>query len=338
MSRAPHNTSPSPTSGAAAKATSDRTEALQGSLRQLLEMYQRSGLRWYLMPDGTKVNVRDLLQRFEHGAAHSPSHPNIATSQNVAATAATTATTPADNDSTAKPDRTSPESPPVAPAISSPATSKEKKPPAVPPAPQFANWQLPVLTLDQREQNFADLKKRVAACTKCRELVTYRTQTVFGDGTLQPKVCFFGEAPGADEDKQGLPFVGKAGQLLDKIIEATSLKRPDDVYILNSLRCRPPSNRTPTPEEVENCRPFFELQLEVLQPKYIVCLGAVAVRAILQRTESVGMLRGKFHSYRGAKVLVTYHPAYLLRNPDAKKLVWEDMQILMADMGLKRKN
>jgi DNA polymerase len=152
---------------------------------------------------------------------------------------------------------------------------------------------------------------------------------------LNPKVCFFGEAPGADEDKQGIPFVGRAGQLLDKIIEASQLRRPEDVYILNSLRCRPPNNRTPAPEEVENCRPFFEMQLEVLQPKYIVCLGAVAVRAILQTNVSIGSLRGKFHNYRGAKVLVTYHPAYLLRNPDAKKLVWEDMQILMKDMGVK---
>lgn len=325
MSHSPqHNPQIQATTSHAA-ALSDAAEVAMGSLRQVLEMYQRSGLRWYLMPDGTKVNVRDLLQRLDQGSAFAPAQPTVKVEPALAPKVAEPTPVVAETATEARP-------------AFQPPGSKDKQPVKLAPAPQFANWQLPVLTLDQREQNFADLKKRVAACTKCRELVTYRTQTVFGDGTLQPKVCFFGEAPGADEDKQGLPFVGKAGQLLDKIIEATTLKRPDDVYILNSLRCRPPSNRTPTPEEVENCRPFFELQLEVLQPQYIVCLGAVAVRAILQRTESVGMLRGKFHAFRGAKVLVTYHPAYLLRNLDAKKLVWEDMQILMADMGLKRKS
>lgn len=143
----------------------------------------------------------------------------------------------------------------------------------------------------------------------------------------------FGEAPGADEDRIGEPFVGAAGQLLDKILVASGLKRPE-VYILNSLKCRPPNNRTPAEAEIENCRPFFEAQLETIQPEYIVCWGAVAVRAVLGSTDSVGRLRGKFHSYRGAKVLVTYHPSYLLRTPDAKKLTWEDMKMLMKDMGI----
>ncbi len=140
-------------------------------------------------------------------------------------------------------------------------------------------------------------------------------------------------SPGAEEDKTGEPFVGPAGQLLTKIIEATTMRR-ENVYILNSLRCRPPMNRTPTDIEVENCRPFFEAQLEVLQPEYIVCLGAVAVRAVLRRTEPIGRLRGKFYTYGGAKVLVTYHPSYLLRNPDVKKLVWQDMQLLMRELGI----
>lgn len=346
MSRSPHSQSKNPAAPTQAKAFSNSAESASGSLRQLLEIYLRSGLRWYWMPDGTKVSVRDLLQRFDQSLTIAPTHSDTsevtthpAIVSNIAQTNAVVAGATPQQEATSEgtPQVSSKPAVEGRPTFQPPAT-KDKKPAAPTPAPQFATWQLPVLTLDQREQNFTDLRKRVAACTKCRELVTHRSQTVFGDGTLQPKVCFFGEAPGADEDKQGIPFVGKAGQLLDKIIEATTLKRPDDVYILNALRCRPPSNRTPTPEEVENCRPFFELQLDVLQPRYIVCLGAVAVRAILQRTESIGMLRGKFHAYRGAKVLVTYHPAYLLRNPDAKKLVWEDMQILMADMGLKRKN
>jgi len=142
----------------------------------------------------------------------------------------------------------------------------------------------------------------------------------------------FGEAPGAEEDRVGEPFVGPAGQLLDKILSSSGLKKPE-VYIVNALKCRPPNNRTPTDSEIENCRPFFEAQLETIQPEFIVCWGAVAVRAVLGSTESIGRLRGKFHNYRGAKVLVTYHPAYLLRTPDAKKLTWEDMKMLMREMG-----
>jgi uracil-DNA glycosylase len=317
-----------------------------GSIKQLLDMYQRSGLRWYLLPDGVHVQVKDLLQRYSGAGMLSSSSPLEASSKSqptassIGPHAVQSSKDVAVTSTNVEPNKTiaATKTPPNKPASSTPEITRPaaaQSPATRAPIPQPSSWQLPVLTLPQREQNFTDLRKKVAACQKCPELVNHRSQTVFGDGTLQPKVCFFGEAPGADEDKQGIPFVGRAGQLLDKIIEATKLKRPDDVYILNSLRCRPPGNRTPTPDEVENCRPFFELQLEVLQPKYIVCLGAVAVRAILQSTESVGVLRGRFHAYRGAKVLVTYHPAYLLRNPDAKKLVWQDMQLLMADMGTK---
>lgn len=142
----------------------------------------------------------------------------------------------------------------------------------------------------------------------------------------------FGEAPGAEEDRTGEPFVGPAGQLLDKILVATGLKR-DEVYIMNTLKCRPPNNRTPTEIEVENCRPFFESQIEILQPEYIICWGSVASRALLKTTESIGRLRGRFYRYKQAKVLVTYHPSYLLRNPDAKRQTWEDMKFLMRDMG-----
>ena len=194
-------------------------------------------------------------------------------------------------------------------------------------------WRYQSFSLNEREEQFSRMKLDVAACTKCSELACSRKQTVFGVGNLKPRVAFFGEAPGAEEDKSGVPFVGPAGQLLNKIIEATTMKR-EDVYILNSLRCRPPMNRTPTETEIENCRPFFEAQLEVLQPEYIVCLGAVAVRAVLRRTETIGRLRGKFYAYGGAKVLVTYHPSYLLRNADVKKLAWQDMQFLMRDMGI----
>lgn len=177
------------------------------------------------------------------------------------------------------------------------------------------------------------LRKEVAGCTLCKELATCRTQTVFGVGNLQPRLCFFGEAPGADEDKQGEPFVGRAGQLLDKIIEAMTLKR-EDVYILNTLKCRPPSNRTPLPEEVENCRTYFTRQLETLRPEFVVCLGACAAQALLRSKEAIGKLRGRAHDYLGIKVYATYHPAYLLRNPAAKRDVWDDMKIVMKEMGL----
>lgn len=190
-------------------------------------------------------------------------------------------------------------------------------------------------TLDQvgRENRFKILSQDVAACRKCTEIACSRKQTVFGVGPLNARLVMFGEAPGADEDRVGQPFVGAAGQLMDKILVASGLRR-EEVYIMNSLKCRPPNNRTPTDIEIENCRPFFEAQLETIQPEYIICWGAVAVRAVLKTTESVGRLRGRFHHYKGAKVLVTYHPAYLLRNPDAKRLTWEDMKFLMKELGI----
>jgi uracil-DNA glycosylase family 4 len=192
-------------------------------------------------------------------------------------------------------------------------------------------WSLPVLGDSQRQERFEQLASEVRECRKCANIVSFRQQTVFGDGLIRPRVCFMGEAPGADEDRLGKPFVGKAGQLLTKIIQAMKLSR-DEVYILNALKCRPPQNRTPMQDEIENCRHFVENQLEVLQPEYIVCLGAVAVRSILESSLSIGRLRGKFHRYRGAQVVVTYHPSYLLRNESAKKLVWDDMKMLMRHL------
>ena len=185
----------------------------------------------------------------------------------------------------------------------------------------------------ERQQALDELALRVRGCTLCKELACTRKQTVFGVGHPRPRVVFFGEAPGADEDRQGEPFVGRAGQLLTKIIAACSWER-SDVYILNVLKCRPPDNRNPLPPEVDNCRQYFERQLEILRPEYIVCVGTVPAQALLETTESVGKLRGRFHRYRGSTVLVTYHPSYLLRNPSAKRFVWDDMQMLLKEMGL----
>ena len=192
-------------------------------------------------------------------------------------------------------------------------------------------WSLPVLSLEQRQVQLDVLSGQVRDCRQCSAIVSYRQQTVFGAGPLNPRVCFMGEAPGADEDRTGQPFVGKAGQLLTKIIEAMQLNR-DEVYILNALKCRPPQNRTPMNEEIEHCRHFVETQLDTLRPDFIVCLGAVAVRSILRSELPIGRLRGRFHQYRGARVVVTYHPSYLLRNESAKKHVWEDMKMLMAEL------
>ena len=182
----------------------------------------------------------------------------------------------------------------------------------------------------------AVLQQEVAGCTLCGELATTRTQTVFGVGNPKARLCFLGEAPGADEDKQGQPFVGRAGQLLNKILEACHLQR-ENVYILNILKCRPPGNRNPAPDEARNCRRFLDRQLELIAPEFICCLGAVAAQNLLATETPIGKLRGQVIDFKipggSTKVVCTYHPAYLLRNPSAKKHTWDDMKLLMREMG-----
>ncbi|GBD35829.1 hypothetical protein HRbin36_00944 [bacterium HR36] len=175
-------------------------------------------------------------------------------------------------------------------------------------------------------------RSQVIGCTKCPQLVRNRTQTVFGVGNPDAALVLVGEAPGQEEDAQGEPFVGPAGQLLNRILVACGLRR-EEVYICNVLKCRPPNNRTPLPEEIANCRGYLEQQLAIIAPKYICCLGAVAAQTLLQTNQSIGKLRGKVHRYGGAALICTYHPAYLLRNPNAKREVWEDMQLLLRTMG-----
>jgi DNA polymerase len=177
------------------------------------------------------------------------------------------------------------------------------------------------------------IRQEVVVCRRCEHLACARQNTVFGSGSATARICFLGEAPGADEDASGQPFVGRAGQLLTKIIEACTLTR-DEVYILNVLKCRPPDNRQPSPEEITNCREYFERQLEVIAPEYIVCLGTTAAQALLQTAEPIGKLRGRWFTHGSAQVLCTYHPSYLLRNPGAKRHVWDDMKLLMARMGV----
>ncbi len=189
------------------------------------------------------------------------------------------------------------------------------------------------LTRPERVERLAALKQCVAGCTRCPELAQTRTQTVFGVGNPQAKLLFIGEAPGADEDAQGEPFVGRAGQLLNDIIKACRLTR-EEIYICNVLRCRPPGNRLPAPEEAANCREYLDGQIAIVNPEYIVCWGSCAEQNLLGSDSPIGKLRGRFFEYGRAKVLCTYHPSYLLRNPPAKKEVWNDMIFLFADMGV----
>ncbi|MFO0949375.1 MAG: uracil-DNA glycosylase [Planctomycetota bacterium] len=191
------------------------------------------------------------------------------------------------------------------------------------------------LSTGDKEAALKVLSGEVSACTLCSTLARSRTQTVFSDGSSTAELCFVGEAPGADEDREGVPFVGRAGQLLTKIIEACKLRR-DEVYICNVLKCRPPENRNPTPDEISNCRPFLERQLAIVQPKMLVALGKFAAAHLLQKAPEqvpIMKMRGEIHEYCGIPFMITLHPAYLLRNPNAKKDVWEDMKTVMRAIG-----
>jgi uracil-DNA glycosylase len=167
----------------------------------------------------------------------------------------------------------------------------------------------------------------IGDCTRCKLHAQGRRQIVFGVGNPAADLMFVGEAPGADEDIQGIPFVGRAGQLLTKIIEAIGLER-GDVYIANVIKCRPPGNRNPEQDEVETCEPFLFQQIDIIKPKVIVALGTFAARALLRTLDPISRLRGRVYDYRGAKLIPTFHPAYLLRNPASKRDVWEDMKIV----------
>ncbi len=181
----------------------------------------------------------------------------------------------------------------------------------------FAEPELPRESLEQ-------IRADLGECSRCK-LAGGRTHIVFGTGDPGAELMFVGEAPGADEDEQGLPFVGRAGQLLTRIIEAIELKR-QDVYICNILKCRPPNNRNPESDEIAACEPFLFRQIAAVKPKVICALGTFGAQTLLRTKEPISRLRGYFVEYRGAKLMATFHPAYLLRNPNEKRKVWEDMQ------------
>lgn len=177
-----------------------------------------------------------------------------------------------------------------------------------------------------------ELRLELGACSRCK-LGETRTNLVFGVGNPHTRLVFVGEAPGRDEDLQGEPFVGEAGQLLTKIIEAMQFKR-NDVYICNVLKCRPPNNRNPQPEEIEQCQPFLLRQMKAIGPEVIVCLGTFAAQTLLETTEPISKMRGRFHDYHGIPLMPTFHPAYLLRNAGMKREVWSDMQQVMKLLGV----
>lgn len=183
-----------------------------------------------------------------------------------------------------------------------------------------------------QKEDLVALRETVIQCIKCSELAGSRKNVVFGSGNARAQLVFVGEAPGHDEDLQGLPFVGKAGQLLTKIIESIGLTR-QNVFICNVLKCRPPGNRNPLPNEIENCEPYLFKQLEIIQPKIICALGTFAAQTLLKTDASISSLRGRFHEFRGTKLICTFHPAYLLRNPEEKRKVWEDMKMIRTELN-----
>jgi DNA polymerase len=232
---------------------------------------------------------------------------------------------------------------PVVKAVAAPPTARASVESNMPPKTVSPAGILPIVNAaslfeaSERVENdtLDKIREDLGDCTRCR-LHKQRNKIVFGDGNPRAELVFVGEGPGHDEDIQGLPFVGRAGKLLTQMIEAMGLTR-DQVYICNVVKCRPPENRKPEDDEVATCSPYLFRQLDTIAPKAIVCLGATAAQALLKTKDSISRYRGTWFDYRNTKLMATYHPAYLLRNPAAKSEVWKDLQKVMAHLGLKAK-
>jgi uracil-DNA glycosylase len=238
---------------------------------------------------------------------------------------------------------------PVATPLNAPSSSTAARPSPVmsrPAPPAIAPPKAPIIPLVAAPSLFEvaervegdtleKIREDLGECTRCR-LHKARTHIVFGVGNTKAQLVFVGEGPGHDEDVQGEPFVGRAGKLLTQMIEAMGLRR-EDVYICNVVKCRPPENRLPEKDEIATCSPFLIRQLSAIQPKVICCLGACAAQTLLVTNQGISRFRGEWFEYRGAKLIATYHPAYLLRNPNAKGEVWKDLQKVMAVLGLQPK-
>jgi len=203
------------------------------------------------------------------------------------------------------------------------------------PIPAATAFTTPVLPTEEKRRQLKEMDgNEVSRCTKCR-LCEHRTHTVFGEGDVDAKVFFIGEGPGETEDQTGRPFVGRAGELLNKMIGAMGLKR-EQVYIANIVKCRPPGNRVPAPDEVATCTPYLQRQLEIVRPQAIVTLGLPATQYMLETKLSMGRLRGQWHAWRGIKLMPTYHPAYVLRNPsyETRAAVWSDLKKVLTELGM----
>jgi DNA polymerase len=286
-------------------------ETLQKKIADRLGFYEDIGIRLFYRDRGTELGA---------GVAQPLEAPAVA----------------------ATPNRISEEEP----TLPKPAHKPELRKTAAmiaPAVPKISPLPLPVVagpSLFEAVEKIADdtllkIRDNLGECTRCK-LHGTRNKIVFGDGNPKAELVFVGEGPGADEDAQGLPFVGRAGKLLTQMIEAMGLQRKD-VYICNVVKCRPPENRQPEEEEVSTCSPFLLRQIDTIAPKVIVCLGAVAAKTLLQTNRGISQFRGQWLEFRGRKLLATYHPAYLLRNPPAKSEVWKDLQKVMAVLGLEVK-
>lgn len=216
--------------------------------------------------------------------------------------------------------------------IAEPSADADAAIPEDPPAIHGHAEAIPVTLARSGAEALAAIREDLGECTRCKLHTLGRKQIVFGVGSLTADLMFVGEAPGADEDAQGVPFVGRAGQLLTKMIEAMGLTR-DDVYIANVLKCRPPGNRNPEPDEIETCEPFLFRQLASIDPKVVIALGAFAARTLLKTQDPISRLRGRVYEYRGAKLIPTFHPSFLLRSPGYKREAWEDLKKALALLG-----
>lgn len=284
--------------------------------------------------------IRDLEDQKAHGIRHVAVSSETLTALGRAPAAVVPPGSGARPVSAAVPTSTAgPAKPSAAPAIRKPVFTRPS--PAAPQPAMLVPPVLPPLDPAAKAAGFAELREKVLACVKCPNLVAARKTVVFGVGNPDAQLMFVGEAPGADEDEQGEPFVGKAGQLLTKIIQAMGLQR-SDVYIANILKCRPDTpgqsagNRKPTPEEMQTCIPWLHQQIDLIRPRVLVALGATAVEGLLGKTIGITRLRGNWQTYRGIPLMPTYHPAYLLRNQamSEKRKVWEDMLAVMEKLKM----
>jgi uracil-DNA glycosylase len=296
-------------------------ETLHKKLSERLHFYEDLGVRLFYKDRGAPHALSiatPAAESFEAPISQQISYEELALPKSIRNPELPKATQPA------------PRGIPTQVAETAPRVTHKPEPLPVPAAPSL------FATFDKvPDDTLLKIRTDLGECTRCK-LHTTRNKIVFGDGNPKAELVFVGEGPGHDEDMQGLPFVGRAGKLLTQMIEAMGLQRKD-VYICNVVKCRPPENRAPEKDEVEQCSPFLLRQIDAIAPKVIVCLGSTAAQTVLETSRGISQFRGQWLEFRGRKLMATYHPAYLLRNPSAKSEVWKDLQKVMAVLGLEAK-